>query len=52
VADYLALTGILLTFGLVLYRSLRGPSDPPLIAALLFALAGMVFQRTDHWQNV
>jgi hypothetical protein len=52
IADYLALAGILLAFGLALYWHLRGPSDPPLMAALLFALAGMVFQRTDHWQNV
>jgi hypothetical protein len=51
-ADYLALAGVLLAFGLALYWFLRGPVDPPRIAAALFALMGLMIQRTDHWQNV
>jgi hypothetical protein len=52
VADYVALAGVLLGFGLALYWCFRGPTDPPRIAAMLFALTGLVLQRTDHWQNV
>jgi hypothetical protein len=51
-ADYLALAGVLLAFGLTLYWFLRGPFEPPRIAAALFALMGLILQRTDHWQNV
>jgi len=51
-ADYIALAGVLMGFGLVLYSYLREPSDPLLIAALLFVLTGLVFQRTDQWENV
>jgi hypothetical protein len=52
VADRIALAGVLLAFGLALYWFVRGPADPPRVAAALFALAGLIFQRTDHWQNV
>jgi hypothetical protein len=44
VADYIALAGVLLGFGLALYWYVRGPSDPIHLAALLFALTGMIFQ--------
>jgi hypothetical protein len=51
-ADYIALAGLLMGFGLILYSYVREPSDPLRIAALLFVLTGLVFQRTDQWQNV
>src|SRR5262249_48370715 len=44
--------GLLIGFGLVLYLYVREPSDPIRIAALLFVLTGLVFQRTDQWQSV
>jgi hypothetical protein len=51
-ADYLALIGVMLAFAFALYLCLRGPLDPARTTALLFTLAGTIFQRTDHWQNV
>jgi hypothetical protein len=48
----------LLAYGIATGRSqwvdwyIREPSDPPHIAAMLFASAGTVFERTDQWQNV
>jgi hypothetical protein len=52
VADYMALSGVLLGFALSIYWYVRNPSDPPRSAAVVFALMGLVVQRTDHWQNV
>jgi hypothetical protein len=51
-ADYLALAGVLMAFGLAFFCFARGPWDPPRIAAMLFATLAIVLQRTDHWQNV
>jgi hypothetical protein len=52
VADYLALAGMLLALALAFYFFIRKPSDPPRIAAMLFAAMGVFLQRTDLWQNV
>lgn len=52
VADYAALAGMLLGFGLALYWWARRPTDPPRIAAMLFAVIGLVLQRPDPWQSV
>lgn len=51
-ADYLALAGVLLAFGFAFIWFARRPADPIRIAAALFATMALVFQRTDHWQNV
>jgi len=51
-ADYLALAGVLLAFGLALAVFVRSPADPVHIAAAFFAVMGLTFQRIDHWQNV
>lgn len=51
-ADYLALAGIVLAFGLAIAWFVRQPSDPVRIAAALFAATGLVLQRADLWQNV
>lgn len=52
VADYLALSGVILAFALAAVWFVRLPADPVRIAAALFAVMGVVLQRTDHWQNV
>ena len=52
VADYLALAGVLLAFGLAFLWFVREPQYPSRIAAMLFAAMAVVVQRTDHWQNV
>jgi hypothetical protein len=51
-ADYLALAGVLLAFGLAFVGFLRKPGDPLRIAASLFAAMALVVQRPDQWQNV
>jgi hypothetical protein len=51
-ADYLALLGVLVAFGMAFAWFARDPRDPVRVAAALFATMGVVFQRTDHWQNV
>jgi hypothetical protein len=50
--DYLALGGVLLAFALALAAFARQPRDPVRIVAALFAVLGIVLQRTGHWQNV
>ena len=52
VADYLALSGMLLAFGFALVWFARSPVDPLRIAAALFAGLGLVLQRADLWLNV
>jgi hypothetical protein len=51
-ADYLALAGVLLAFGLAFFWFARGPYDPLRIAEMLFATMALVLQRADSWQNV
>ena len=51
-ADYLALTGMLLAFLLAALWIRRAPPDPVRITALLFAGMGVVLQFPDPWQNV
>jgi hypothetical protein len=51
-ADYLALAGMLLAFGLAVRWFVRGPREPARIAAMLFTVTGMVMQRNDLWENV
>jgi hypothetical protein len=51
-ADYLALAGMLLAFGLALVWFARGPRDLLRIAAALFAMMAILFQITGQWQNV
>lgn len=52
VADYVALAGVLLGFGLAFLWFVRAPHSPLRIAAMLFAAMGIVLQRGDHWNNV
>lgn len=47
-ADYLALAGVLLAFGLALLWFMRAPTDPLCIVAALFATTVALFQ----WQSV
>jgi hypothetical protein len=60
-ADYLALAGILLAFGLGMYLFSRSPSDPVRGAAFLFASLGLTFlclpppdplQSSNQFRNV
>jgi hypothetical protein len=51
-ADYLALGGVLVAFGLAFMWFARRPGETLRIAAVLFAGMAVVVQRTDHWQNV
>lgn len=51
-ADYLALGGVLLAFGLAFAWFARSPRETLRIAGVLFAAMAVVVQRADHWQNV
>lgn len=51
-ADYLALAGVLLGFGLASFWYTRAPSDPIRIGAVLFSAMGFLLQSTGHWENV
>lgn len=50
--DRLALAGVLLAFVLAFLWIGRRGRQPVQIAALLFALLGILVQRDDHWQHV
>ncbi len=51
-ADFLALAGVLLAFGLAFRWFARAPTVPLRIAAMLFAATSLVLQRAEIWQNV
>ena len=51
-ADYLALAGMLLGIGFAFLWFARGPSDPPRIAAMLYATMALVLDLAGQWQNV
>jgi hypothetical protein len=51
-ADYLALTGLLVAFGMALLWFIREPSDPLHIAAMLFATMGLILQQPGILQSV
>ena len=51
-ADYLAIAGVLLAFGLAFLWFARLPHVPLRIAAVLFATMGLVLQRHDYWESV
>lgn len=51
-ADYLALAGVLVAFGMAIVWFRRAFSEPVRIAALLFALLVLVVQKIDIWQDV
>jgi hypothetical protein len=53
-ADLLALAGMLLAIALAILLVARGCFQPECLAALLFALLGILFllQRSEEWQNV
>ncbi len=52
VADYLALAGMLLAFGLTLIWFARRPDDPSLMAAMLFTAMALLMNYPDPWPNV
>jgi hypothetical protein len=52
IADYTALTGVLLALGLGVYSWTRNPTGLMQIAAAMFAALAVIVQRPDHWQNV
>jgi hypothetical protein len=51
-ADYLALTGALLGFGVALLWFVRDARDPLRIAAALFGAMGLLLQITGQWGHV
>ena len=51
-ADYLALAGVLLAFGLALVWFARGPSHPLRIAAALFAAMALLVDINAQWQTI
>jgi hypothetical protein len=51
-ADYLALAGVLLGFGLALLWFARAPSDPIRVTAALFAMMALLFYIAGQWENV
>jgi hypothetical protein len=51
-ADYLALFGMLLAYGMGLYWFVRRPSDPICIAAGLFSLLGILIPYRGAWTHV
>jgi hypothetical protein len=51
-ADYLALAGVLLAFGLAFFWFARKRSDPLRITAMLFATLALTLQGADHWRSV
>jgi len=51
-ADYLALAGMLVALALALLWFARLPLDPVRIAAVLFAVVGILLQRADLWRDV
>ncbi len=51
-ADYVAIAGAVLGFVFALVWFVRGPWDPPRIAAALFAMMGLFFQIAGQWENV
>jgi hypothetical protein len=51
-ADYAALFGIILAFGICLFWFVKQPEDPFLASAILFVPMAAMVQQTDHWQIV